>query len=474
MKNYLLVALLALISAESKAQQLGTLRKDMYGIASDATEGRFTGSRGYLKAARYVEGELRSAGVRAWLQAVPFTWDDYSGSMVCAGGEAYTHGAQNFIVLEHGNAKPGKWIVLAPGDTVKGHPAGIIRLPDEAQKNDWETTVIRAYRFEYMNYVPDGHQSLKNDLLASGAVASVVESENPVTQVFNTNGGFTWRGKAPGLEELFTTMAVTTGFGKTVGWQVIAGRDFNPAFISDPSGFVVNEAAVKFMGLRAPLGETVMWNGLSYKIIGIVKNMVSQSVYDSPQPTLFFLPRKFTTLSCMTMKINPQTGAQEAIHKIGVIFKKYDTSTEFNYQFVSDDYAKKFSNKEHIGKLACCFAGLAILISCLGLFGMATFMAEQRIKEIGVRKVLGASVFSLWQLLSKDFIVLVAISLLIAVPAGYYFMHNWLQHYTYRTDIAWWIFAATTLGAMFITLGTVSFQSIKAALTNPVKSLRSE
>jgi ABC-type antimicrobial peptide transport system permease subunit len=141
---------------------------------------------------------------------------------------------------------------------------------------------------------------------------------------------------------------------------------------------------------------------------------------------------------------------------------------------VDHEYAKKFGNEERIGKLASSFAGLAIFISCLGLFGMASFMAEQRIKEIGVRKVLGASVFGLWQLLSKDFIFLVLISLVIASPLAYYFMHNWLQNYQYRSDIAWWVFAATGAGAVAITLATVSFQSIKAALANPVNSLKME
>jgi ABC-type antimicrobial peptide transport system permease subunit len=156
------------------------------------------------------------------------------------------------------------------------------------------------------------------------------------------------------------------------------------------------------------------------------------------------------------------------------VFKKYNPAQPFDYQFADTEYAKKFGNEERIGKLASAFAGLAIFISCLGLFGMASFMAEQRIKEIGVRKVLGATVFNLWRLLSKDFVVLITISLLIATPTAYYFMHSWLQGYTYRSDITWWIFAVTAVGAMAITLLTVSYQSIKAALMNPVKSLKSE
>jgi putative ABC transport system permease protein len=324
------------------------------------------------------------------------------------------------------------------------------------------------------NDINKQYQSLKNDLLASGAVSNVAESESQVTQVYNTNGGFTWNGKDPALQEQFTTMAVTSEFGKTVDWKVVTGRDFDPSFKSDSTGFIINEAAVKFMGLKHPIGETVTWSENPHKIIGVVKNMVVQSAYADPQPNIFYLPKKWNSMSNVDIKINPLTSAHEAITKITAIFKKYDPATTLNYQFVDESFAQKFDNEERVGKLASCFAGLAILISCLGLFGMATFMAEQRIKEIGVRKVLGATVFSLWQLLSKDFVILVVISLLIAAPAAYLFMHNWLQGYAYRTEIAWWVFAITAFGAMFITLATVSYQSIKAALTNPVKSLKTE
>lgn len=156
------------------------------------------------------------------------------------------------------------------------------------------------------------------------------------------------------------------------------------------------------------------------------------------------------------------------------MFKKYNPAAPFEYKFVDEEYARKFGNEERVGRLASFFAILAILISCLGIFGLASFVAEQRTKEIGVRKVMGASVVNLWGMLSKDFVVLVIISFFIAMPTAYYFMNNWLQKYEYRTGIAWWIFAASGIGALLITLLTVSYQSIKAALANPVNSLRSE
>ncbi len=172
--------------------------------------------------------------------------------------------------------------------------------------------------------------------------------------------------------------------------------------------------------------------------------------------------------------MNPEISATIALSKIETIFKKYNPSQPFDYNFVDEEYAKKFDNEERISKLATFFAILAIFISCLGLFGLASFVAEQRTKEIGIRKVLGATVFNLWQLLSKDFVVLVLLAFLIATPLSYYFMNNWIQNYAYHTDISWWIFALTGLGALLITLLTVSFQSIKSALMNPVKSLRTE
>jgi putative ABC transport system permease protein len=318
------------------------------------------------------------------------------------------------------------------------------------------------------------YPALKNDLLASRAVVNVAESENLITQVYISNGGFNWPGKDPAIQEEFMSMAVTSDFGNTVGWQIKQGRDFNPAYPSDSTGFIINEAAVRFMRLEHPTGQTMEWIGNGkFKIIGVVKDMVNQSAYEDAKPSLFYLPR-WQNLSNINIKINPLVSAREAISKITTILKQYDPSSSFDIKFIDEDYAKKFENEERIGKLATWFAGLAIFISCLGLFGMASFMAEQRIKEIGVRKVLGATVFNLWQLLSRDFVALVIISLVIASPVSYLFMHNWLQHYQYRTAITWWIFVVAGGGALIITILTISFQSIKAASANPVKSLRSE
>jgi ABC-type antimicrobial peptide transport system permease subunit len=206
-------------------------------------------------------------------------------------------------------------------------------------------------------------------------------------------------------------------------------------------------------------------------VVGVAKDMIAESPYDPIKPTVFYITPDAGPLN---IRINPKASADKAISAIAMIYKKYAPGQPFDYQFADEEYAKKFTSEERIGKLTSAFAILAIFISCLGLFGMASFMTEQRTKEIGVRKVLGATAFNLWRLLSTDFVMLVIIALLISIPVSYYFMHRWLQGYQYHAAISWWIFAITAAGAVVITLLTVSYQSIKAALANPVKSLRSE
>jgi putative ABC transport system permease protein len=197
-----------------------------------------------------------------------------------------------------------------------------------------------------------------------------------------------------------------------------------------------------------------------------------QSPYTPVQPTVFFLNYGFSNF--ILVRIKPTVPAQQALSKIEPVFKKYNPGSPFVYQFTSEVYARKFSNEQRMGSLATVFAVLAIFISCLGLFGLASFIAEQRTKEVGIRKVLGASVFNVWGLLSKEFIGLVVVSQLIATPVAYYFMQSWLQHFEYRVGISWWICLIAGEGALVIALLTVSFQAIKAALANPVKSLRTE
>jgi putative ABC transport system permease protein len=313
--------------------------------------------------------------------------------------------------------------------------------------------------------------AVRNDLLQSGTIIEMAESGSPLTDVYSNNSGLKWRGKAPDLQDDFGTIRLTPEFGKVANWKITDGRDFSREYVGDSSSIILNESAVKFMNFKHPIGEIIDW-GKKFTVIGVIKDMVMSSPYEPVKPSIFILNEGPGDM--VDIRINPKVSTHTALAKIEAVFKQYDPGSPFDYRFTDEEYAKKFANEERVGKLAGFFTLLAIFISCMGLFGMASFMAEQRTKEIGVRKVLGASVFSLWRLMSTDFIVLVSISLLIATPTAYYFMHGWLQDYKYRADLSWWIFLGTAAGAIIITILTVSYQSIKAALMNPVKSLKTE
>lgn len=314
--------------------------------------------------------------------------------------------------------------------------------------------------------------AIRNDLLQSGAISEMAEAGSPTTAVWSTNGGFAWKGKDPNQAVDFPNTGVTFGYGKTVGWEFKEGRDFSKDFPTDSAGFILNESAVKFMKLKNPVGEIINWDDHPFHVVGVIKDMVVESPYAPVRPSIFHMDP--SPGSYVMLKLNPESGVRNALDKIRKTFAAYSPAEPFNFQFADEEYAKKFGNEERIGKLSGFFAALAIFISCLGLFGMASFMAEQRIKEIGVRKVLGASVLNLWTLLSKDFVFLVIVSLLIAAPLSGYFMQHWLQHYEYRSTISWWIFAVAAIGALLITILTVSYQAIRAALMNPVDSLKTE
>jgi ABC-type antimicrobial peptide transport system permease subunit len=316
---------------------------------------------------------------------------------------------------------------------------------------------------------------IRNELLNTGVVSGLALSNSPLTDIWNRSGGFTWQGKDPESPSGFNTIRVTHDFGKMIGWKVIAGRDFSKSYATDSAAVILNETAAKYIGLKSPIGEFIKSEDgkQAWQIIGVTKDMIIQSPYEPVSGSLYFLDFNKSTRQ-MTIKIKPTVSASEALPKIAAVFRKLVPSASFDYRFVDEVYDKKFSQEQRIGKLAALFAVLAIFISCLGLFGLASFVAEQRTKEIGIRKVLGASVANLWQMLSKDFVILVFISCLIAAPISWYCMNKWLQNYTYRTDISWWIFVAAGAGALMITLLTVSFQAIKAAMSNPVKSLRTE
>jgi len=314
--------------------------------------------------------------------------------------------------------------------------------------------------------------AVRSALLGSGAVTEIAESSSGATGVEEYDNGFEWPGLGHASLQDFGVVWVSPEYGKAMGWKIKKGNDFSRARIRDSNSIILNESAVQFMGLKDPVGKIIRWNSRSYNIVGVVGDMVMQSPYSPVFRTVFILDAGSQPV--IDLKIHPATSTREALDKIEAVFKKYNPAQPFAYKFVDEEYARKFEDEERIGKLSGSFALLAVFISCLGLFGMASFMAEQRTKEIGVRKVLGATVWQLWQLLSRDFVMLVVLSLLIAIPIAWYFMSNWLMRYEYRTPVSWWIFVLTGIGAMLITLLTVSYQSITAAIANPVKSIRME
>lgn len=321
--------------------------------------------------------------------------------------------------------------------------------------------------------IQDHFETVRAELKNSGAIEEMAASNSPLTQVWNTNGGFDWEGKDPNLAVDFPNNRVTYEFGQAVKWKIKEGRDFSREFATDSLAFVINESAASFLGFKDPVGKVLKWNNKPFTIIGVVKDIMQESPFYPVRPTLYHTDT-YDNMYNLILRLNPEKNAKQSISKIEQVWKKYVPAVPFDYKFVDEEFGHKFSAEERIGKLSSYFAILAIFISCLGLFGMASFVAEQRTKEIGIRKVLGASVVNLWRLLSTEFVVLVIFSSVIAAPIAYYYLHGWLKNYDYRISISWQVFVLAALAALFITLITVSFQAIKAAIANPVKSLRTE
>jgi len=321
--------------------------------------------------------------------------------------------------------------------------------------------------------LPRFYDAVRNDLLATGVVDDMAGASDAITNLGAWRGGFNWEGKNPNTSPMFGFMCITEDFGKTIRWQLKEGRDFSREFATDSLAMIINESAVKQIGTKKDIiGQNIQYDGKNYRVIGVVKDIIQESPYSPVTPMVYLVSH--TYIGGVTVAIKTGVSLKTALTKIEKAFKKYNPNLPFNYTFVDEEYAMKFADEQRVGKLATFFTILAIFISCLGLFGLASFVAEQRKKEIGVRKVLGASIYSLWKMLSREFALLVIISCFIAIPLAWYYLNNWLQQYEYRTSVSVWIFIASGFGALVITLITVSFQAIKAAVANPVKSLRTE
>ncbi len=324
---------------------------------------------------------------------------------------------------------------------------------------------------EYTREVGQNYRAIKEELLNSGVVSSVTQSNSSITSV-NSNNFIGWPGKPEDLRVIFATVATEYDYTKTMGIKVLEGRDFSEDFKSDTSAILVNKAAVDIMGLKETVGTKLdLWGG-QREIIGIIDNALMRDPYSPVGPLFVVLdPDWVSVLSVRLEKTNDLKGS---LAKVEAIFKKYNPAYPFEYKFADEEFAKKFKTIDMTSSLANLFASLAIVITGLGLFGLAAFTAEQRTKEIGIRKVLGASVSGLVGLISKDFSKLVILAFLISAPLSWWLLDSYLQRYTYRIDVPWYVFPLTGFVALLFALAIVSTQALRAAHSNPVNSLRNE
>jgi len=309
-------------------------------------------------------------------------------------------------------------------------------------------------------------------LAKSGEIVSVTEAWDPPTVRSWVTTSIYWQGKDPDVISGFAGFDVADKYGKTVGWEMKLGRDFHQDNLSDTTGIIINEAAMKYMGFTDPIGQDIQWFDDRYKIIGVVNNVIYESPYQPVQPAVYRLLTAPGHTLIIRTKLDADLSA--VIGQIEATFREFNPGEPFSYQFVDDEYFNKFASEEYVKRLTQVFSVLAIIIGCLGLFGFVSYIAEQRTKEIGIRKVLGASVANIWLMLSKDFVLLVMFSGVIAVPLSYLVINAWLETYDYRITITWLIFVESIFAVLVVALLTVSYQTIAVARRNPVRSLRSE
>ncbi|WP_057940102.1 ABC transporter permease [Algoriphagus resistens] len=316
--------------------------------------------------------------------------------------------------------------------------------------------------------------AIKQSLLNSGAVQAMTKSMSPITQRYSDGWGYSWEGSTPEDEKLdFIRFSTDADFMKVMGTELVEGRDIDiHQFPSDSTAILLNETAVRKMRLENPLGQIVSDGDDNYTVVGVIKDFIFESPYDPVNPLMVFGPSSW--FGVVHIRLKADQPVAENIASIQGVFEDFNPNFPFEYHFVDEQYARKFNDTRRTASLSILFTILTIVISCLGLFGLSTYMAANRIKEIGVRKVLGASVGSISLLLSKDFLKLVGIAFLLSVPVAWYVMDQWLENYQYSVGIEWWVFFATGTATMLIALFTVGFQSIKAALTNPARTLKSE
>lgn len=351
----------------------------------------------------------------------------------------------------------------------------ITRQINHAQKRDVGYNRDQLVFMFIQGDIDKNFEVIKNELISSGAAIAVTKSMSPITQRWSDSWGFSWEGSTEEDKKAdFIRMASDADFEKTMGVKIIEGRDINiKEYPGDSTALLLNETAVKAMRFKNPIGQIIReGGGRKWTVVGVLKDFIFESPFHKVEKLMVNGPAAW--FNVIHYKLNPERTVAQNLALAEKIFRKYNPQYPFDYQFADESYARKFENQKRTGKLAALFAGLTIFISCLGLFGLAAYMAQNRIKEIGVRRVLGATVNNITTLLSKDFLKLVVISLLIASPLAWWAMNVWLKDFEYRVDIEWWVFAVAGFLSVLIALLTVGYQAVRAALSNPVKNLRSE
>jgi putative ABC transport system permease protein len=316
------------------------------------------------------------------------------------------------------------------------------------------------------------YPAIRQDLLNTGAVGNVGLSSSEILYTSDNTTGYSWQGKDPVKSILISYREISPGFIDTWGMHITDGRDFQPNADADSLNVLITASFAKLMGKESAVGKIISDDNNHFQVVGIVKDLVYGDMYGKSDPVIFFCAPAQTSI--LFIRTKPTTSPEEALTTIGAVMKKDNPAYPFVYKFVDDEFNEFFKSEVLIGKLSRIFALLAVIISCMGLFGLTAFTAEIRTREIGIRKVLGASVTGITGLLSTDFLKLVLISTVLAFPIAGATMHNWLQNYAYRIGINWWVFAMAGLIALLIAMATISFHAIRAALANPVKSLRTE
>ena len=317
------------------------------------------------------------------------------------------------------------------------------------------------------------YMAIRNDLQESGAIKSITRTNSSINDTWTSNDDYSWQGKNPSVSITLSENYTDQGFTQASGIRLIEGRDIDVyRYPSDTAAVLLSETAVKKIGFKDAVGQLMKKGSTNLHVIGVIKDYVASWAFDKPEPMIIRGTNK--QFGAINFRLSNTQPVSASLSKIGAIVRKYNTDYPFVYYFVNDTYKKGLEGDENFGSIAAAFAGLTIFISCMGLFALAAFMAENRIKEIGIRKVLGASVTAITTLLSKDFLVLVGISFVIASPIAWWLMDKWLQNYPLHIEIGYWVFILTGAASILITSVTVGSQAFKAAILNPIKNLRTE